>query len=306
MSNRKLDLTSIEHALRVAEHLSFRRAAEAIGISQSSISKRVARLEDRIGVALFERSHSGVRVTDAGRRFFQHVILALSELDEASEVAGKIGRVESGHLSIGIISSLAAGFLRELIEMFSDQHPDVKLTIEDCSIGNCISLLREKVFDLIFTIDDVAANDCECQRLWSEQIFFALPQGHRLCEAEAIDWADLRYETMILNQSASWRTRYDSDLRKWAALGEQLDIQRFAVGRDTLMHMVALGWGISLTSEAAVAVIFPGVVFRPMAGEDNFLHFSAVWLSQNNNQALRRMIAIARVLSQKQSPWDRR
>jgi len=302
MSNRKLNLTSIEHALTVAEHLSFRRAAEAMGISQSSISKRIAALEDMVGVALFERHHSGVRVTDAGQRFFRHVRSALDHLDEASRVAGRIGRVETGHLRIGISSSLASGFLPFLIHTFSTQHPEVRIVVEDCAASDCFALLRDRRFDLVFTIGDVDARDFESQRFWSERIFIALPDGHPLCQKEMIGWAELAdAETIILNRSASRQGKYDEVVRRWTAINRTLDIHYLSVARDTLMHLVGLGWGISLTTEAAIAVPFPGVVFRPLADEDHVLRFSGVWLSQNNNQALRRVIAIARVLSQEQS-----
>ncbi|WP_219320379.1 LysR family transcriptional regulator [Methylovirgula sp. HY1] len=246
-------MTSIEHVLAVVEHLSFRRAGEALGISQSSISKRVAALEDQIGVALFERHHSGVRVTDAGEKFFRLAVAALEYLDQATKVAGKIGRVEAGHLRIGILSSLASGFLPSLVRKFTDQHPDVETVIEDCMISDCVTLLRKKHFDVVFSIGDLAADDCESERLWNEQIFIALPESHPLGERETVDWADLRCETMILNQSASWRTKYDGVLRKLATLTQEIDVRRLSVARDTLMHMVALGQGISLTSEAAVA-----------------------------------------------------
>jgi Na+-driven multidrug efflux pump len=63
------------------------------------------------------------------------------------------------------------------------------------------------------------------------------------------------------------------------------------------MHIVALGQGIRLTSEATIATTFPHVVFRPTAGDSDVLPFSGVWLLCNSNQALRRFISLARTLS---------
>ena len=63
------------------------------------------------------------------------------------------------------------------------------------------------------------------------------------------------------------------------------------------MHMVALGKGVSLTSEAIIAMPFPDVVFRPIAGNSDVLPFSGVWLLRNSNQALRRFVSLARALS---------
>jgi DNA-binding transcriptional LysR family regulator len=105
--NPKIELTSVMQALKVAEHLSFRRAAEALGVCQSSVSKRVRALENLLGVDLFDRHHAGVKVTNAGRHFFERIKMALDHLDSAVTSAGRAGRVEKGSLKIGLFSSLA-------------------------------------------------------------------------------------------------------------------------------------------------------------------------------------------------------
>ena len=66
-----IDLVSVRQALLVAEHLSFSRAAQVVGVQQSAVSRRVRALEDQLGVSLFERDFTGVRLTEAGRRFLE-------------------------------------------------------------------------------------------------------------------------------------------------------------------------------------------------------------------------------------------
>jgi DNA-binding transcriptional LysR family regulator len=75
-----INLDSIAQALLVAEHLSFSRAAQVLGVRQSAVSRRVRALEDMLGVSLFERDSTGVRLTDAGRRFLDKSRPALAEL----------------------------------------------------------------------------------------------------------------------------------------------------------------------------------------------------------------------------------
>jgi hypothetical protein len=74
-------------------------------------------------------------------------------------------------------------------------------------------------------------------------------------------------------------------------------MQKLNVGRDTLMHLVAMGLGISLTTELTAATPFPKVVFRPIARNDELLQFSAAWLPHNDNPALRRFLSLARTLA---------
>jgi DNA-binding transcriptional LysR family regulator len=92
-----INIISIGQALLVAEHLSFRQAAGALGVRQSAVSRRIRSLEDILGVSLFERHHGGVRLTVAGARFLDLAHFALLQLDQAVQAAGAAGRGESGH-----------------------------------------------------------------------------------------------------------------------------------------------------------------------------------------------------------------
>jgi hypothetical protein len=121
----RMDFVSITQGLLVAECLSFRRAAKVLGIQQSTVSRRVRSLEDVLGVSLFERYNGGVRVTAAGARFFDQARDALLQLDYAAKSASAAGRGAIGRLNIGILSSMAAGFLREVIRAYRARHPDV-------------------------------------------------------------------------------------------------------------------------------------------------------------------------------------
>src|SRR5713226_3029646 len=127
LRSQAVDLVSISQALVVADYLSFRRAASVLGIRPSAVSRRVRSLEDLLGVSLFERQHTGVRVTSAGARFFLEAREVLGQLDHAVRAAGTAGRGAVGRLSIGIWSSIGTGFLRELIGAYSERHPDVAI-----------------------------------------------------------------------------------------------------------------------------------------------------------------------------------
>ncbi len=91
----------------------------------SAISRRIRDLEDSIGAALFIRHHRGVSLTDAGRAFIVRARRAITEIDTAKLEVGAAGRAEEGALRIGIFSSLASGFIAELLECYAQQHPGI-------------------------------------------------------------------------------------------------------------------------------------------------------------------------------------
>jgi DNA-binding transcriptional LysR family regulator len=229
--------------------------------------------------------------------FFDHIKMALGHLDCAVMAAGMAGRVEKGSLKIGLFSSLASGFLPELLRRFAEEHPEIDVSIVEGPPSENLALLRAEQLDIVFVMGEPAARDCDVVRFWNERVFVVLPDTHALCGKDAIPWEDLKSEHFILTRSEVGVAIHDYVIQHLAALHQRPDVRQSPVARDTLVHMVGLGKGISLMSEAIIAMPFPHVAFRPIAGADNALPFSGVWLLRNSNQALRRFISLARTLS---------
>jgi DNA-binding transcriptional LysR family regulator len=291
-----LTLISVSQALLVGEYLSFRRVATVLGVRQSAVSRRVRELEDELGVSLFERHHAGVRITNAGVRFLQEARAALLQLDQAVKTATAAGSGAIGRISIGIVSSIGTGYLRDLLQVYRSRHPEVGIQILESGSADNIAAVRKRQLDVAFIIDTSDANGCETFPLWTERIFVVLPEHHALCERKEIEWADLRKEYLIIRQSECDRALCDRLTRRFLDPNRGA-MQKLNIGRDTLMHLVAMGLGIGLATEATVATPFPRVTFRPVAGDDELLQFSAVWLPHNDNPALRRFLSLARSLA---------
>ena len=109
-------------------------------------------LEDVLGVSLFERNPAGVRLTTAGARFFEQARDGLRQLDEAVKTAGAVGRGAIERLDIGILSSMAAGFLREVIRTYHAGHADVAMHILEGASREQVALVRESRLDVAFVL----------------------------------------------------------------------------------------------------------------------------------------------------------
>ncbi len=290
----RIPLISLIHALAVAEHLNFRHAASAMGVSQSSVSTRIKQLEQDLGVLLFERRHRGVRLTEAGQHFLEHVADGIEHLDRAVRTAGAIARGEQGRLRIGLYSSIAVGFLAELLSQFREQHPAVDLQMIEGRARDTIREVRDARLDVAFVVGAPPAGDCHSKPLWTEALFLALPERHPLAGAESVMWSELAGEDFVARCGGGGPQVHDHIVLRLAEHRSQPRIQRFDVERDTLMSMVAQGYGITLTSEAAAQASFPGVVFRPILDEPEPITFSAVWLPHNRSRALKDLLALAR------------
>jgi DNA-binding transcriptional LysR family regulator len=286
----------------VSEQLGLRRAAAVLGKSQSSVSQRIRALEEELGVSLFERHSGGVRTTLAGRRFVALARSALADLDYAVRSAGNAGRGDEGYLRIGIFSSIASLFLRELLDEFMSLHPTIEVDVIEGAPREHIQRVRDRRLDVAFVTGLPDAAGCDVGQFWSERVFVVLPHDHALAARVAIPWSALTAERFIVSREEPGPEIHDYVIRHLAALGHHPSISQFAVGRDNLMHLVGLGFGLSLTSEATIAAQYPGVVFRPMEDGDNILPFSAIWSPDNDNPALRRLLSSARTMARNSLP----
>ena len=108
----KIDLRQLRHAVTAADFGSFRQAADACLIKQSTLSRSIRQLEHCVGVAIFERSSAGIRPTQAGRVFLRMARSVLEQMDVLVATARASGRGDTGGLAIGFCTSLTAGNLR--------------------------------------------------------------------------------------------------------------------------------------------------------------------------------------------------
>ncbi|WP_449043467.1 LysR family transcriptional regulator [Paracoccus versutus] len=293
--NRIVELRHLRYVIAAVEHGSFSAAAGELGVRESAISRRIRDLEDETGAALFIRHKRGVTLTDAGKRFLIHARRALNEVDLAIKDVGAAGRVEHGVLRIGIFASLASGFLADLLRRYNGDHPGVRCVIVEGSPSDHIASVRQHCMDVAFLTGTPEAAECDVEVFWKERVFVALPKDDDLTVRKRIAWSELRDRHFVVSEAGPGPEIHDYLVRHLSELGHHPSVERCPVSRDTLMQLVTLGNGLTLTSEATTGASFPGVVFRPLATDP--LPFCAVWSPRNDSPALRRLLSLARVLS---------
>ena len=154
----RIPLASLIQTLAVAEHLSFYRAAQALGTSQSNVSARIKALEQDLGILLFERNTRGVRLTEAGRLFVERVAAGVDQLDHAVKTAGMAASGECGRLRVGIHALMPRSFLAELIAQFREDHPGIDVEITEGTAREAVMQLRADRLDVAFVAEGCDAN----------------------------------------------------------------------------------------------------------------------------------------------------
>lgn len=289
------EFRDLRWAIIASQHRSLRRAAESLNVRQSTLSRRLRDLEHRRGARLFERTNGGTRLTPAGREFIAGARRVLETVSEVFARLDAYAKGESGRLTVGVYTSLAAGNLRATLNEYHALFPSVDIRMIDGQRGDLFADLSSGMIDInIITAANVDWGDCRLP-LWSERVVVALPKGHVLSNRDPVRWEDLRNERLIIPErgpAPEFKQLLARNLGSFTL--DRTHPQ--AVGLDRLLTLVGLLNGPLLVLEGATGVHYDGVVYREVHDSDGptRLDFSAYWRHENDNPALKPFLDILR------------
>jgi len=283
-----VELQDLKWAIMAAQHRSLRQAAGTLGIRQSTLSRRLADLEQRLGTVLFERTTGGTRPTTAGLEFIETARRILDDVDSAVRRLNARSRGESGRLTIGVYASLAAGNLRASLAELHRRFPEVDVYMVDGGHDRLISELAANMIDVAIMSTSYPSWEGRRLALWSERVILALPKDHPLGANTSLSWSSLANERLLLSQGDPGPELERLLSAKLKRFGGQR-IQRQDVSQDQLLGLVSAGYGVMPVLEGATGAQYDGVVYREVHGEDGptRLEFMACWQEANGNPTLR-------------------
>ncbi|MFD2237205.1 LysR family transcriptional regulator [Aureimonas populi] len=214
-----IELRHLRYFVATAEHGTFRKAGIVLDLDHSAVSRRIRDLEDHLGASLFNRYSGGVCLTLAGERFLRRARRALRSIGDGERDVASIGRSEEGLIRIGIFTSLASGYLTDLVRVYSERHPRVRIEFFDGDPAEHVAAVRQVRIDVAFATGVIERAGCDMTHLWSERAFAVLPESHRLASRSELDWADLSRERFIVSDIAPGPDVRDYLVQRLADLG---------------------------------------------------------------------------------------
>jgi DNA-binding transcriptional LysR family regulator len=269
----------------------FTRAAKSLGINTATISRRLGRFEDELGLALFERSHAGIRLTSGGKAIMPHIRRALAELDAIRDAGDRNGSGIVGEVRLAVRMPPVGEPLRELLCGWRERHPEVVLTMSELNEREIQMGMRERRIDLGLMTSHTLWPDAVTAPLYREPLVAALPCEHPLARREGLDWESLRRETFLVqgwDDSQSAREFYAS------VIGRGVSFRSHAASKQAVFALVGAGFGITLATRSQSEVAFPGVVFRPIREENAWVQIELVWSPDAEDPAVGRFVAFMR------------
>lgn len=268
-------LRDLGYFVAVADHRSFTRAAQALFVSQPSLSKQVAALEQTLGTPLFRRQPDGVQLTRAGETLLPYARRILATVAEA-EVSV---HAASAELTIGFWLSPGNGLLPTALAEFGRLHPDTAVGLRRAEWTEPLAGVEARVADLglLWWPEGCSAPGLRQVVLAREETMVALPAAHPLARRDALSPADLSDET-ILDAPPEWRRSLNAS--RIGRLGRRVHVVR---AMDETVEHVLSGLGVALVPASVVTAHMPAeVAARPIAGVPK-TELVAVWRQEDKS-----------------------
>jgi DNA-binding transcriptional LysR family regulator len=289
--NGKIDLKQLRHAVAAADYGSFRQAAEALNIKQSTLSRSILQLEHATSIRLFERSPGGVAVSQLGGDFIRMARTVLEQINEFDLFKAMPSRSEI--LRIGFCTSLSAGGLRANLLEFHRRFPEFRLEMLERRRSRLATRLQNGTLDIIIAPGKLPL-ECERIALWSERVLIALPDNHRLSSRDIVYWTDLRSETLLMSQYDPYWEFEDLITSKLLSPDDRPKLERHDVSRSILKSLISMKLGLGLMLESDVGVRVPSIGFKELRDGTGAarVDFSAFWQDSNKNLALMKFLQL--------------
>jgi len=268
-----MNIRDLEYIVSVAETRHFGRAAERCFVSQPTLSGQIKKLEEELGVAIFERTSRSVEVTAIGEAILVHARQVMEQVDAIEQLAQAQQDPLAGPLRIGAIPTLSPYLMPLILIPLREQHPQMRLVLTEELTDNLLERLRGHQIDAALLATPVEEPDLESIALFEEPFWIAYPRSHPFYTKEEITQADLNGAELLLLSEGHCLAQQAMEvchMSERRSQGEMADLR--AASLETLLQLVGAGFGCTLVPALAMRGSWTtdsGIVARPLPAVAN-------------------------------------
>lgn len=247
---RAPDLLSLRLFAEVVEHGNIAQASRAAGIAASAISKRIADLEDQMGVTLLVRLRDGIKPTQAGQVLYRHVRGINQAVERLQVEVSEFSTGDRGNIKLWANTSAVTQFLPEDLKTYVDQRPAVHIELREDTSSRIVDAVKEGTADIGIYSGHIGAAEIE-QRIYRRDTLMVIaPRGHALEGAGNLTIRDIApFDHVGLQAGSSLQARLLEAARE---VGLDINTRVHVFGFDGVRRMVEAGLGIAILPQGAV------------------------------------------------------
>ena len=239
-----MEWQQLEYFRVVAKHEHFRKSAEELSISQPALSRSIAKLEEELGVPLFDRTGRSVELNTFGQHFLKRVEKALNEISMGIEEINHLKNPYTGTVSLAFLPTLGITLLPDLISDFNKRYPDVEIRLFQSKTNVNIKQLVNREVDLCLIGPIHHHPEIEWHPLLKEELFVYVPAAHPLAKKTSIHLKEIREDPFIGFKTGLGMREITDHLFEEAGFNPAVKFE----GEDvsTLAGLVSSGLGVTI------------------------------------------------------------
>ncbi|MDY6978875.1 MAG: hydrogen peroxide-inducible genes activator [Pseudomonadota bacterium] len=276
-----MNLRDLQYIIAVAETRHFGRAAERCFVSQPTLSGQIKKLEEQLGVAIFERTNRSVEVTPIGEEILRHARLMMEQMNAIEQLAQAHQDPLAGPLRLGAIPTISPYLMPLILVPLKQQYPQLKLILSEEVTDTLIRRLQQHEIDAALLATPVDEPELEQMPLFDEPFWLAHPRDHAFYNKETITREDLESTELLLLAEGHCLAKQAMEvcrLKERSERGEMADLR--AASLETLLQLVGAGFGSTLVPALAMRGSWTtgsGIVTRELDLPDAYRRVSLVY-----------------------------
>jgi LysR family hydrogen peroxide-inducible transcriptional activator len=248
-----MTLTQLEYIIAIDTHRHFLQAAEKCFVTQPTLSMQIQKLEEELGVKIFDRSKQPVVPTDTGVEIIRQARIALKEANRIKEIITDKKHELSGEIHLGIIPTLAPYLLPLFLDHFIKKHPGIKIKLTELTTKNIIAKLKSEELDVGILVTPLEEDRLFESHLFYEEFFVYVSKSSPLMKKQFILAEDIDpKELLMLEEGHCMRSQIINLCELRLKTKEQTNLEYEAGSIETLKKMVELNHGITILPELAL------------------------------------------------------
>lgn len=241
-----MTITQLKYVLAVAEYQNFTVAAEHSFVTQPTLSMQIQKLEDQLGVQIFNRSKKPIEITDVGRKVIEQAKIIVGESNRIIDIVHQHKGFIGGEFKLGIIPTVMPTLLPMFLTNFTKKYPKVKLIIEELTTEEIVRKLTDGHIDAAIAATPLENEAIKERPLYYEPFVGLIPQNHRLFKEKFISPEELEMDDILLLEDGHCFKESVLNLCRTIKTDQKKSFQLASGSFDTLIKLSKEGLGMTL------------------------------------------------------------
>ncbi|MBS7527443.1 LysR family transcriptional regulator [Fusibacter paucivorans] len=248
LSNINLNINQLSYFITVAETLSFSKAAKQLFVPQSAVSQKIMQLEERLQMKLFIRTNRMVKLTSAGKHFYEIATKMLAETEEAISVMKAADAGSLGTVNIGFLAGPVINFLPDLLNHFKRRYPQIVINLKHLTLPELIEGIKEEKLDIVFAVPFGfnAVDGINSALIYGSDIGVYMSSENPLASKTSLRIHELETSAFIMRERSEFPQWYDHVIKLCVEEGFHPQITHQVKRLEPLMIFIASGMGITI------------------------------------------------------------